>query len=243
MTQFRTFDHALVRQFKGPAGVYAYILLCVSFVLGFWLQWQSAALASIAIPLICFGLIFTQFELFSFVLLVLLFAVSAETSYGWFPSVFGPIGMEEAWFCILIMALIISALRYLALVYRIFPKAAGTVQHQPRNHQSYRQSELRNVGLEAVVCCMASGVLLVFIDQNTQSAREYGLLPHGLRAVKATLTVFLFFLISQGLLSYRRWRSLSRMESRMHLQYEFWRWCGPEQRIITRQRMRHQRKA
>ncbi len=225
----------------GPAGFYAAINLITSALIGYWLWNQGLSLLeSLALPLTCIGFAVTRARFFAIALLIVLIVISLQVGFTWY----GPI-LGDQLFCLLSVVLLLSALRFQALAAGVFPKYRSlNWKESKRDSKTFHPSELFAFGVEVFACIAIAMVWLLFVNTNThhEVTRQFGLLPHGFRAVKLTLSMFLVFVVVHGLLGYGRWALMSRIESVMQLNHEMLRWNRSEEQIFAQQRKRLRKK-
>lgn len=229
---------------EGPAGFYATINFIASALIGYWLWIEGLSLSeSLLLPLICVGFVVTRVRFFAVTVLAVLFAVSLRVGFTWYGLLLG-----DQLFCFLGVVLLLSALRFQALATGVFPKHPFRVRKQNiqniRDANTFHSSELFAFGVEVVACICIAMLWLLFVNTYSANevARQYGLLPHGFRAVMLTLSAFLVFVVIHGLLGYGRWARMSRVESMMQLNHEVLRWNRSEEQIIAQRRKRLRKK-
>lgn len=245
-------DRLSARLPEGPAGTYAIVLLWLACLMGLWLWGQGYGLRSMLLPCVCLVSILSRGRLFLGVLIVLLVLLD-ELDYFWSPSLANVSSLTEGWMCIPSMILIIGSLRYQAMVHRIFPSETGRrpARHEAaasettrnetpyaRDHATFDVSELWGLLALALVAFLVSGLIQAWLYSSEGTRGLSTVNPQVLLMAKLTLAAFVLFLLLHGLLGYLRLREMNDVESTMYLEHEWWRWCGSEQKRISRQRMR-----
>lgn len=241
----------------GPAGTYAIVVFWVASLMALWLFWQGAGLRSMLLPSVCFLVIVSRGRLV-IALLAVLFLMMDEVGYFWAPPTEGWAMLTDAWIIIPTMVLIIGSFRYQALAHRILPvhaspvsvlldadadqasraKSASTV----RDPTTFDLSELWIPVVQAAACLYVSAVVIHWLYEASDSIVVSHVNPQALLMARLVLAGFVSVMLVHGALGYLRLRQMSRTQSEMYVKNEFWQCCRREQRLISRQRLRRNKK-